>query len=280
MLLQWFWIPAALIILVIYQQFRIYLIHRESKRNEELFQIVTENAADMIALVDVKGRRLYNSPAYKRILGYSPTELGETSSFEQIHPDDRFKVLEAAREARETGIGKRLEYRIKHKDGSWRVLESVASTIRDAQGDVAKLVIVNRDITERKQAEQKLEHHLFHDPLTDLPNRRLFLDRLQSLFVRAQRDSERPYALLLANVDHFKVFNETMGSTAGDQILLEIGRRLGEHLRQDDTIARRESGGNVGEVALFRLGGDEFTILARCRRRTQRRAARSQESAG
>src|ERR1700726_2040642 len=115
MLLQWFWIPAALIILVAYQQFRIYLIHRESKKNEELFQIVTENAADMIALVDMKGRRLYNSPAYKRVLGYSAAELGETSSFEQIHPDDRFKVLEAAREARSSGSGRKLDYRIRHK---------------------------------------------------------------------------------------------------------------------------------------------------------------------
>ena len=147
MLLQWFWVPlGALAVLALYQQVRIYQIHRESKKKEELFQIVTENAADMIALVDVKGRRLYNSPAYKRILGYSAAELGETSAFEQIHPDDRFRVLDAAREARETGTGKRLEYRIKHKDGSWRVLESVASTIRDAKGDVAKLVIVNRDI--------------------------------------------------------------------------------------------------------------------------------------
>ena len=104
------------------------------EERDELFQIVTENAADMIALVDVKGHRLYNSPAYKRILGYSAAELGETSSFEQIHPDDRFKVLEAAREARSTGVGKKLEYRIRHKDGSWRVLESIASTIRDEQG--------------------------------------------------------------------------------------------------------------------------------------------------
>jgi diguanylate cyclase (GGDEF)-like protein/PAS domain S-box-containing protein len=262
MLLQWFWVPlGALAVLVIYQQVRIYQIHRESRKNEELFQIVTENAADMIAVVDVKGRRLYNSPAYKRILGYSSAELGETSAFEQIHTDDRFKVLEAAREARETGVGKRLEYRIKHKDGSWRVLESIASAVRDAKGEVAKLVIVNRDITQRKRAEQELEHNLFHDPLTGLPNRRLFLDRLHSSFLRSRRDGGRPYALLLANVDHFKVFNESMGATAGDQVLLEIARRLAKQLQQDDTLARREGGRGSAEVVLFRLGGDEFTIL-------------------
>jgi len=259
--LQWFWVPlGALAILVIYQQIRIYQIHRESKKKEELFQIVTENAADMIALVDVKGRRLYNSPAYKRILGYSSSELGETSAFEQIHVEDRFKVLEAAREARETGIGKRLEYRIKHKDGSWRVLESVASAVRDAKGAVTKLVIVNRDISERKRAELQLEHNLFHDPLTGLPNRRLFMDRLQTSFVRSRRDTGRLYTLLLANLDHFKVFNETMGAVAGDHILLEIGRCMIKTLRQDDTIARRESAGTSPEV-LFRLGGDEFTML-------------------
>lgn len=262
MLLQWFWIPlGVLAVVAIYQQFRIYQIHRESKEKEELFQIVTENAADMIALVDTKGRRLYNSPAYERILGYSPTELGETSSFEQIHPDDRFRVLEAAREARETGVGKRMEYRIKHKDGSWRVLESLASTVRDAQGKVAKLVIVNRDLTERKHAEQQLEHNLFHDPLTGLPNRRLFLDRLQSSFARARRDLGQPYTLLLINVDHFKVSNETMGTAAGDHILQEIARRLGSTLRQDDTIARWKSGSASVDFMLFRLGGDEFTIL-------------------
>ncbi len=143
---QWFWIPlGAPAILALYQQLALYHVQTKSKNNEELFKIVTENAADMIALVDVKGRRLYNSPAYKRILGYTAAELGETSAFEQIHPEDRFRVLDAAWEARETGAGKRLEYRIKHKDGSWRVLELVASTIRDASGKVAKLVIVNRD---------------------------------------------------------------------------------------------------------------------------------------
>jgi len=256
------WIPislGSLLGLVLYQQFWIYRINKKFKQREELFQIVTENAADMIALVDVKGRRLYNSPAYKRILGYSAAELGETAWFDQVHPDDRFQVLEAAREARETGIAKRLEYRIKHKDGSWRVLESLASTIRDASGQVAKLVIVNRDVSERKRAEQQFEHNLSHDALTGLPNRRAFLERLQRVFAGARRNPGHHCALLLANVDHFKVFNDRLGAEAGDQLLQEIAR-LGSCLRQDDAIARQEAG-SPSEPALSRLGGDEFTIL-------------------
>jgi len=118
---------------VIGQAVAIYLIHRRSEKRDELFRIITENAADMIALVDLKGRRQYNSPSYKRTLGYSPAELSATSAFEQIHPDDRFKVLEAARSARETGVGKRLEYRLRHKNGSWRILESTVVTARSRQ---------------------------------------------------------------------------------------------------------------------------------------------------
>ena len=255
------WMTLALAAFAGWQQFWLFRIRRQARKREELFQIVTENAADMIALVDVKGRRLYNSPAYKRILGYSPAELGETSAFEQIHPDDRYKVLEASREARSTGVGKRLEYRIKHKDGSWRVLESIASTIRDAQGRVEKLVIVNRDVTERKRAEQQLQHHSFHDPLTGLPNRKLFLDRLENLFSRAERNTERGYALLLVDIDEFKTFNNMMGSAAGDQMLVEIAQRLSACLRQEDTVARGASSLESAEPLLSRLGGDEFTVL-------------------
>src|SRR5208337_914713 len=115
------------------------------------------------------GRRLYNSPAYQKVLGYSPEELKATSSTEQIHPDDRPRVLQAAEKARLTGQGERVEYRARHKDGSWRYLESTACAIRNAKGQAEKLVIVNRDITERKRAEEMLAHNAFHDGLTNLP---------------------------------------------------------------------------------------------------------------
>jgi diguanylate cyclase (GGDEF)-like protein/PAS domain S-box-containing protein len=262
MMPQWNWIAfGGLTALLVGQQILMYRHRRESKQREELFQIVTENAADLIALVDVKGRRLYNSPAYKRVLGYSAAELGETSAFEQIHPEDRFQVLEAAQEARSTGIGRKLEYRIRHKDGTWRVLESVASTILDQNGAVSKLVIVNRDVTERKRAQEQLEHSSFHDALTGLPNRRLFLERLQHLFLRAQRNPERRYAVLLVDVDHFKVFNDTMGPAIGDRVLVEIGLRLAACLRVEDTVTRVENVFAVRDAVLSRMGGDEFTIL-------------------
>ncbi|MGA7504132.1 MAG: EAL domain-containing protein [Candidatus Sulfotelmatobacter sp.] len=252
---------AGLAILVLCQWLAMYLARVKWKKRDELFRIVAENAADMIALVDMKGRRLYNSPSYKRILGYSAAELGETSSFEQVHPDDRFKVLEAAREARSTGVGRQLEYRIRHKDGSWKVLESIARAIRNEKGEVAKLVIVNRDITERKQAQEQLEHHSFHDALTGLPNRRLFLDRLQHLFDRSRRNPASQHAVLLADIDGFKRLNDAIGAALCDQVLVQIGDRLESCLREEDTISRPHDTSPFTNAVLSRMGGDEFTIL-------------------
>ena len=141
---------------VVFEQVQIYRVRRKIAEREELFKLIGENAADMIAVVNVDGTRVYNSPSYQRLLGYSPEELRATSAFEQIHPDDRSKVVEAAEEAKRSGRGRRVEYRIRHKDGNWITLESTASAVRDSSGQIKKLVIVNRDITERKQLEEQL----------------------------------------------------------------------------------------------------------------------------
>jgi PAS domain S-box-containing protein len=138
-----------------YQHFQIQLVRKQLIEREELFRLISENAADMIAVVDVEGRRLYNSPSYEKILGYTPQDLEGTLSFEQIHADDRERVLKAAQEAREKGVGQSVEYRMRHKNGSWRSLESKASTILNDRGEVERLVIVNRDVTERKQLEEQ-----------------------------------------------------------------------------------------------------------------------------
>lgn len=260
--LQWNWIAIGVLAgVIIFQQIAAYRMRKESAKREELFQIVTENAADMIALVDVKGNRLYNSPAYKRILGYSAAELGETSAFEQIHVDDRFKVLEAAQRARTTGVGMPVEYRIRHKNGSWRVLESMAGTIRDERGEVTKLVIVNRDITDRKQAEEQAQHNSLHDGLTGLPNRRLLLERLRNLFDLAQRNPDFQYALLLIDLDGFNGINDTMGPAIGDRVVVEVGKRLEVCLQDEDFSSGAPGNSSLHNALLSRIGGDEFTAL-------------------
>jgi len=260
---------AALVLLfdiyTLYQQRELQRIRRQLGERERLFQLITENAADMIAVIDCDGRRLYNSPAYQTVLGYGPEELAATSSMDQIHPEDRARVLEAAEKARNTGRGERLEYRIRHKDGSWRFIESTASAIRSPEGETEGLVIVNRDITQRKRAEEKLDHLSFHDGLTNLPNRALFLDRLQRAITQARRHSDFRFAVLFIDIDEFKVFNDSLGHAAGDALLIQIAQRLTVCLRGADTVSRPRmddaAGILSGESTLARPGGDEFTVL-------------------
>jgi len=140
---------------VVYQQLQIHRIRRLLIERDELFRLITENAADMIAVVDDHGHRLYNSPSYERILGYSFEELQASPSLEQIHPEDQPLVEESATEARQTGVGRRIEYRMRHKDGTWRTLESTVSAIVNGKGEVRRFVIVNRDITARKRLEEQ-----------------------------------------------------------------------------------------------------------------------------
>src|SRR5579871_5056841 len=140
----------------IFQQLQIHRIRRQLIEREELFRLIGENAADLIAVVDMDCNRIYNSVSYERALGYTLAELKSSSGFQQIHPDDRAQVQEASAEARRTGKGKTLEYRIRHKDGTWRVLESTSSVISNAKGVPEKLVVVSRDISDRKQAIEAL----------------------------------------------------------------------------------------------------------------------------
>ena len=141
---------------VVFQQVQLFRVRKQIAEREQVFRLITENAVDMIAVVDGDGNRLYNSPSYQKLLGYSPEELKQTKGIEQIHPEDRAKVVEAAKEAKRSGVGRSLEYRILHKDGHWVPLESTASVIRSNSGGPEMLVIVNRDITERKDLEKKL----------------------------------------------------------------------------------------------------------------------------
>jgi PAS domain S-box-containing protein len=260
---------AALVLLfdvyAIYQHLQLHRIRRQLAERDQLFQLISENAADMIALVGSDGRRLYNSPAYQKVLGYSAEDLKSTSSFEQIHPDDRLRVLEAAEKARLTGRGERMEYRVRHKDGSWRTLESTASPIRNAKGQTDKLVIVNRDITERKRAEEMLAHNAFHDGLTNLPNRALFLDRLQHTLTLSKRHPNYKFAVLLIDVDEFRIVNDSMGHSAGDELLIQIAQRLRDSVRRADMVSRPRISYTpdqpLDDDTLARLGGDEFAIL-------------------
>ncbi|MGC2325336.1 MAG: EAL domain-containing protein, partial [Candidatus Sulfotelmatobacter sp.] len=261
---------AALVLLfdiyTIYQHLQLQRMRRQLADRDRLFQLISENAADMIAVVDKNGHRLYNSPAYQKILGYTQDDLTNASPMEQIHPDDRARVLAAAEKARITGRGERLEYRIRHKDGSWRVLESTASAIRGINGETEGLVVVNRDITERKRAEEMLAHSAFHDGLTNLANRTLLLDRMGRALATSRRHADFKFAVLFIDIDGFKVFNDSLGHAAGDALLVQIAGRLTACLRRVDTISRpRQGGGEEGMLSdntLARPGGDEFAVLA------------------
>lgn len=140
---------------VVYQQLQMYRIRRRLIERDEVFRLITENAADMIAVIDENGRRIYNSPSYERILGYSVVELQNSEASDQMHPDDLSLVADAAAHARSTGVGRQIEYRMRGKGGTWHILESTASAILGATGEYKGLVIVNRDITDRKRLEEQ-----------------------------------------------------------------------------------------------------------------------------
>ncbi len=238
----------------IYQHLLIYRIRRQLVEREELFHLISENAADMIAVVDMEGRRLYNSLSYQKALGYSPEELQASSSFEQIHPDDRERVKKAAEEARRSGIGKTLEYRLRHKNGTWLVLESTSSVIRNAKGEPEKLVIVNRDVTERKRAEEALR-------------------RSESGFRSVVEDA--PYGIYRTSLTgRFLQVNPALQKMLGYESTEELLRRdlanhifrhAGEYQRLTELLAHTEEIKDL-EMEWKRLDGTPITVRCSGRR--------------
>jgi len=126
----------------------------ELQKSEERFRLITENAADLISIVDVKGQRLYHSAAFERCLGYSSEELQSHPELPPIHPEDQQRFITAIRSVLQTGLGQALEYRMQHKDESWRAFESRESVIRNRDGQIENLVMVARDITRRQAADR------------------------------------------------------------------------------------------------------------------------------
>ena len=220
------------------------------RESEERYVLAVRGANDGIWDWDLKAGQIYFSPRWKIMLGYAEEEIGSRPEewFGRIHPEDRERVrLEMSQHIQEATSTIEIEHRMLHKDDTYRWVLSRGLAVRDEKGAATRIAGSQTDITPRKITEEKLLHDAFHDPLTGLPNRALFLDRLQYAVERSKRRSDYLYAVLFMDLDRFKDINDTLGHIMGDQLLLACGRIIQTMLRPTDTVAR--------------LGGDEFVIL-------------------
>ena len=217
----------------------------ELREQKEFFHLIAENIGDFIAVLDLDGRRIYNSPSYMQFFG-SKRDLRGSDSFAEIHPDDRERVRNAFQETARSGRGRQLEYRLVIADGSVRIMESRGSVIRDQDGKISRIVVVSHDITERKHMENQVRQMAFHDALTQLPNRRLLSDRLNQTMAASARSGYYG-ALMFLDLDNFKPLNDKHGHDVGDLLLIEVAVRLKNCVREMDTVAR--------------FGGDEFVVM-------------------
>jgi diguanylate cyclase (GGDEF)-like protein/PAS domain S-box-containing protein len=215
------------------------------REQEEFFRSIVENADDFLAVLDLKGRRLYNSPSYAKLFG-STEALKNTDSFAEVYPDDLERVKQAFSDTVQSGHSHRLTYRFVLADGRIHYMESCGDLIRDSQGQALRVVVVSRDISERLREEDDIRNLAFYDTLTQLPNRRLLNNRMNQAMAASKR-SRRYGALMFLDLDNFKPLNDTHGHSVGDILLVEVARRISSCVREMDTVAR--------------FGGDEFVVL-------------------
>ena len=220
------------------------------RESEERYALSARGANDGLWVWDLGADSVYYSGRWKEMLGFSESEISDSPDewFARVHPDD-VAQLRADIDAHRLGATPSIEHehRMRCKGGEYRWMLARGVAVRDASGGATRIAGSQTDITERKVATDRLMHDAFHDALTGLPNRALFMDRLGRLMERARRHSGHQFAVLFLDLDRFKVVNDSLGHALGDLLLISVAERLRIALRATDTVAR--------------LGGDEFTIL-------------------
>ena len=238
----------------------------ERRRAEDRFYKAFNANPEPIAIATIPEERYLDvNESFLLVTGFQRAEvIGRTASDLSFwtYPEERARLMEALSEQ---GRVRDQEITFNAKSGEKRNgLES--AEIIDLGGQVCMLAIL-KDITELKQAQEKLVHDAFHDSLTNLPNRALFLDRLERTVARAKRHKDYKFAVLFIDVDRFKIVNDSLGHHAGDELIIQLSKRILHALRLEDVISRPATPqGLVNEWTtkddtLARLGGDEFTVL-------------------
>lgn len=216
----------------------------------EMYSLVARSSNDGIWDWDVTTNKVYFDERWKEMLGYGPDDLSDSMDewLNRIHPDD-LELFKTEIEASLIGWTAMLknEHRLQHQDGSYRWIMSRGLAAKREDGTVYRIAGSILDITDSKGAEQQLLHNAFHDILTGLPNRGLFMDRLKRSLNRTKYRPDYLFAALFLDLDRFKVINDSLGHQVGDELLIGIARRLEKSMRPGDMIAR--------------LGGDEFAVI-------------------
>ena len=220
------------------------------RESEERYALAASGANDGLWDWNLRTHEVYFSGRWKSMLGYEEHEVENSLHewFERIHREDLERVkMELTHHFQRLTPHFESEYRLLHQDGTYRWMLSRGLAVQDNKGKPYRIAGSQTDITERKLAEARLMHNAFHDALTGLSNRVLFMKRLGQALKLSQRRQNYLFAVLFLDLDRFKVINDSLGHMSGDQLLIAFVQRLLPHLRFGDTIAR--------------LGGDEFAIL-------------------